>query len=399
MGEDESIVVKRICLDVTAATSVPTGIGYYAWHITDRLFQMAKPGRLTALSRGGLREALPPIVDAPTPSSRARELVRTLSRSVPRAAHMARVVRGKISRPSLGDVALFHAFNFVPPSSLRIPWIPVIHDLSHMRFPDMHPVDRVLWLERFHDRFREVPIVQTVSAFSQREIVALLNVPVERIRIVKPSIDRRRFDPLGDHRVETAVLTRFGLRPRGFFLSVCTIEPRKNLRTLVEAYARLPLRLRELFPLVLVGGQGWGRAGWPANLDALERAGHVRFTGYVPGTDLVALYRNAKLFAYPSLYEGFGMPVQEALACGTPVAVSRGTACEEASGGLGALVEATDVTGWTKALADAIDNVIGPERAAALHASIDRDWSDAALEVVGIYGELGFDVLGDEVRP
>jgi alpha-1,3-rhamnosyl/mannosyltransferase len=383
-------MIDRVCLDVSAAISTPAGIGRYAWSIADQLFRLSTPGRIVAYSHQGLSGTLPPMGDKVSFSASVASSVRAIARSLPVLAHGVRLMRVKVRRPRLENVALFHAFNFVPPGRLNIPWIPVIHDLSHIRYPAMHPRDRVLWLSAFHKDFCTAPLVQTVSRFSQREITALLGIPEDRIRIVKPAIDPERFNPIDDAGRDAAVLTQFQLHAEGFILAVGTIEPRKNLQTLLAAYSRLPNRVRERFPLVLAGGAGWGAR--PDICNHLESAGHVRFTGYISEAELITLYRAAKIFAYPSFYEGFGMPVLEALACGTPVLVSRGTACEEVAAGLARCIEASDVPAWTLALQEALDQDATESAAYARHIKSKRCWRTAANEVVKIYEELGISI-------
>ncbi len=145
-------------------------------------------------------------------------------------------------------------------------------------------------------------------------------------------------------------LAPFGLQYGGFFLTVGTLEPRKNIRTLIAAYSRLSAAERQLCPLVVAGGKGWGDLNLPAQAEALRSDGTLRFLVSVSNPQLRSLYEGARLMLMPSLYEGFGMPVVEALACGSAVAHSASTSMDEISGNLGRRVTAEDVDGWTATL-------------------------------------------------
>ena len=191
-----------------------------------------------------------------------------------------------------------------------------VHDLALLRHPEVFNH----W-SRAYGRFavprvvRAARLVIAVSEFTRDELVELLDVDIERIRVVPNGISAL-FSPEG---------------PAGegdYVLAVGTLEPRKNLRRLIEATRGLDAELR------IVGRRGWG------GVDVDES--RVRWLGEVPDDELAVLYRGARCLAYPSLYEGFGYPVVEAMACGTPVATSAGGATEEIAGGAAVLVDALD---------------------------------------------------------
>jgi alpha-1,3-rhamnosyl/mannosyltransferase len=171
-------------------------------------------------------------------------------------------------------------------------------------------------------------------------------------------------------------LQRHGLAQGRYILCVGTREPRKNLATAVAAYAGLPGPLRDQLPLVLIGARGWGDEDWAKRHQPLVSAGQVRLLGYVPRLELRDILSGAGLVAYPSLYEGFGMPVAEASACGAPVAISDCPALGEAAGvGQGVSVcegvsvtAARDVDGWRAVFAAVAE---GPPRLAPIPARRD----------------------------
>lgn len=265
-----------------------------------------------------------------------------------RALYRATYRRGFATSVRRQPLDLFHAFNFRPPSDPGVPVLPVVYDLSTFRHPEFHPADRVRWLSPIQDIVARAPMVQTISEFSKREIMDVFGTSADKIFVAPPAA-APLYRALG--RDATARdLAPFGLQYGGFFLTVGTLEPRKNIRTLIAAYSRLSAAERQLCPLVVAGGKGWGDLNLPAQAEALRSDGTLRFLVSVSNPQLRSLYEGARLMLMPSLYEGFGMPVVEALACGSAVAHSASTSMDEISGNLGRRVTAEDVDGWTATL-------------------------------------------------
>jgi alpha-1,3-rhamnosyl/mannosyltransferase len=255
-------------------------------------------------------------------------------------------------RSNEGRFEVFHAMNYVPPSMSRRPVLPFIHDLSHLRHPRMHPKDRLEWLQDQLALVAEAPLVQTNSQFSKGEITAVLGIPAGRIHVTyaAPGADFRRA-PDGDE----VWLGNNGLTARRFILAVGTREPRKNFKSVAEAYVGLPENLRAQFPLVWCGPAGWGDLSLSPSAARAKRAGQIRIAGYIPDRELAALYRNCTLFVMASVYEGFGMPVVEAMACGARIALSRIPVFEEIAGDYARYVEPLDVEDWRRAIREAVE--------------------------------------------
>ena len=290
---------------------------------------------------------------------------------------------------SKGRLDLYHAFKYLPIAEIDVPVLPVIYDLSFVRFPEAHPRYRLAALERLPSIAARAPFVHTISEFSRREIADVYGYPPERI-IVAPPAASDVFRPLGAAATQAAI-ARFDLALHRYFLAVGTLEPRKNLKTLISAYARLTWAERNAAPLVIVGSPGWGNLDLPKETDALIADGSLRFLGAVTDDELRGLYEGAVALLYPSIYEGFGMPVVEALACGTQVAHSAGTSMDEITAGLSTLrTHATNVDGWHTILQE-----LGgaPERV-----SEDRDerivqarhfsWDASAAKVKAVYRRI-----------
>src|SRR5690606_28583206 len=157
------------------------------------------------------------------------------------------------------------------------------------------------------------------------------------------------------HADASETLQAVQVRPGGFFLCVGTLEPRKNLVTAIGAYSRLPASFQDRFPILVVGPQGWGDLALPACAQQLERQGRLRFLGYMNEARMRDLYQECAAFLYPSSYEGFGMPVSEAMATGSRPVISADGAPEEVAGNLGVSLPAFNTEAWTLAMMQAVE--------------------------------------------
>jgi glycosyltransferase involved in cell wall biosynthesis len=215
-----------------------------------------------------------------------------------------------------GDADVLHCPTYRGPLRSRLPFVVTVHDLAVLRHPDAFNRWTRTYSPRVVPRVLEAARrVIAVSEFTRRELVELLDVPDEKIRVVPNAVE--------------AQFTRDGPAAEGdYVLAVGTLEPRKNLQRLAEAARRTDVELR------VVGARGWGGVQVGGN--------GVRWLGEVSDAELARLYRGARCVAYPSLYEGFGIPVLEAMACGAPVVTTRGTAMEEVADGAAVLVDPHD---------------------------------------------------------
>jgi glycosyltransferase involved in cell wall biosynthesis len=257
---------------------------------------------------------------------------------------------------------VLHCPTFRGPVRARCPVVVTVHDLAVLR----HPETFNRWTRMYSDRVvprvvRAAARVIAVSEFTRREVVELLGVHEERVRVV-PNAVGPEFTPVGP------------AADGDYVLAVGTLEPRKNLPRLVEATRRLGLELR------VAGARGWGR------VDLDGRGGGVQWLGDVDDRRLAELYRGALCLAYPSLYEGFGIPVLEAMACGAPVVTGTGSATEEVSGAAAVLVDPYDPDAIAAGIEDALGRReelvrLGLERAAAF------SWADAARATAAVYRE------------
>ena len=252
---------------------------------------------------------------------------------------------------------VLHCTTFRGPASARVPTVVTVHDLAILRAPEAFPRWHRLYGTNGLTRvLRSADAIVTVSEFTKSEVVELAGVPAERIRVVPNGVD--------------VVFSEEGDRAQGdYVLAVATLEPRKNLRRAVDAAREADVELR------VVGARGWGGVavdGW---------------VGEVPDAELAALYRGASCVLYPSLYEGFGLPVLEAMACGTPVVTSRGTTMEEVAGGAAVLVDPLDVSSIAAGIRDAVAHR-GELVPAGVARASEYTWERAADMVVELWREL-----------
>ena len=285
-----------------------------------------------------------------------------------------------------GPADIYHATDFLAPPTRAARTVVTVHDLSFLRFPERAEPSLARFLAEAVPRsVRGAAHVLADSECTRTDVIELLGIKPERVSVayggVEPSM-QRVVDPVR----LSAVRERLGL-DRPFILGVGTLEPRKDWPTLIEAFASTP-NVQDGRTLVIAGGHGW-RTG--PILNAAERANasgaDVRLIGFVPDGDLPTLYSLAEAFAFPSVYEGFGLPPLEALACGVPTAVADAASLPGVVGDAALLVPAGDVAAWGAALTSLVSDAelrkrlssLGPDQAAKF------TWDDCAVAVERAY--------------
>lgn len=254
----------------------------------------------------------------------------------------------------LGTFDLVHELAFVAPLIMPRPFVVTVYDLTFMRYPERLPRSRRLYLRLFTrlscQRARRV---LSISQSTAHDLVMLLGVPSERIDLAIPGIEAR-FQPLPATDV-AAWRQQKGL-PDRFLLFVGTLEPRKNLPILLRAYAALPPADRDRVHLVLAGGKGWMFDEIERLIEQYALKATVHLPGFVSDQELPWWYNAAEALVYPSVFEGWGMPVSEAMACGKPALVSDSSSLPEAVGDTGLRLPPDNVAAWTEGLAQCISD-------------------------------------------
>lgn len=268
---------------------------------------------------------------------------------------LRRIVWEQAVQPfAVRECDLVHELAFVAPALMPRPFVVTVHDLSFIRYPERLPALRRLYLRTLTGiSCRAARRVIAVSQSTANDVVSLLGIPPEKIDVILHGVEPR-FAPLPPDQI--AVFRAKHNLPDQFFLFVGTIEPRKNLPTLIRAYATLPEATRRRVGLVLAGGSGWDGGAAKALAESLGVGDQVLFPGYVPDEDLPIWYNCCLAFVYPSIFEGWGLPIVEAMACGAPVIVSDASSMPEAAGTAGVCLPPDDVPAWTAALARAVDD-------------------------------------------
>lgn len=235
---------------------------------------------------------------------------------------------------------LTHFFNYYVPPFVRGKKVVTVHDMVIRACPETVRKKTLWFLRRtLKKSIRRADCIITDSEFSKKEILKYYNVPMEKISVVYCGVDTKRFKPLENKETLEQVKEKYGIRG-DYFLYLGTLEPRKNLVRLVQAYAKAK-QGREDFPyLVLAGGKGWMYEEIFQTVKTLGLDKEIIFTGYVEDGEVPVLMGGAFAFCFPSMYEGFGMPVLEAMACGTPVLTSKDSSMEEIAGRAAVLVDA-----------------------------------------------------------
>jgi glycosyltransferase involved in cell wall biosynthesis len=279
-------------------------------------------------------------------SSRLKSL---LLAALPRPEALMRLAQQSRFRriESLGcDV--YHEPNYFP-FTTHLPTVTTIHDLSPIRFPHTHSTrSRRKWDALLLRALQASRLIVTDSEFVRSEIVSTFGTDPAKVKAIPLGVSNE-YHQLARNTVREG-LVRYGLESRKYSLAVGTLEPRKNLVTALEAYSGLPLELARRFPLIIVGGRGWLTMEIDQAIKNLERQGRARWLGYIPQSDMPMLYSGAKLLVYPSLYEGFGFPPLEAMACGTPVITSNCSSLPEVVGDAAIQLDPMDVEALRRAV-------------------------------------------------
>jgi glycosyltransferase involved in cell wall biosynthesis len=287
-----------------------------------------------------------------------------------------------------GDLALFHAPDFVlPPTLPATKTVVTIHDLSFVHFPHFTMPGMLRYLNKWVPAsVQRADHVIAVSEATRQDLIELYHTPPEKISVLYHGVGAE-FMPINTTQ-QQAIRQKYNLSTQPYFISVGTIQPRKNYITLIKAFNQLPPEARALKPLLLIiGGRGWHDE---ATVAAMQAQANIRWLGFVPDTDLPALYRAATALVYPSYYEGFGLPVLEAMVCGTPIISANTSALPEVVGQAGFLVDPHDWLGMAANMAELLLNKELYQRLsrASLAQATQFSWTTTAQQLLRLYQNL-----------
>lgn len=358
-----------------------SGVGKYTREIITRLATQSSAFQYTYYY-GYYSRSIPSEVE--TPSNRT--FISGLKEFVCRHALLKRACRKavRLTSPLLAgrhDLYFEPNFTFQPGIRARIKVV-TVHDFSCFLHPEWHPAERVRHMDQYMwSSLKQADRIIAVSEAMRKEAIQRFGLDCARIVTIPNGVDLERYS-LPDENAVHLLRKKWDL-PESFVLFVGTLEPRKNLKNLLLAYDALPETLQKRFPLILVGCSGWNNAELHAILESMPQ---VRRLGFVPETELPTLYGAASLMVYPSWYEGFGLPVLEAMACGCPVLTSDHAALREVGGDAVRCVQPGDVDGLCATMTEILEN--GALQKQMRRAGIPRaalfNWDESARK----HGEL-----------
>ncbi|MBP0595364.1 glycosyltransferase family 4 protein [Paraburkholderia sp. LEh10] len=388
----------RVAMGGRALLTPLTGIGQYAFHLAQEFVRHGHDVRFfygthwsSSIASGGGNASAASLASASLRTRMASMAKRFARRYVPAAyRYMPHIEQFRFDSGVRRDAApqVYHDPNFIP-FRFAGPTVITAHDASWVRYPQYHPAARLALLRNnFPKALERADRVIVVSEFVRDELISCFGARPEKLRVVYNGVSER-FTP---HTAEQTrdVLSRYELTHGQYFAAVGTLEPRKNLHAALDAHARLPMPVRRRFPLVLIGGEGWLTESLHAALVTSLNDGTVRKLGYVSDEALPVLTAGALALVYPSMYEGFGLPVIEAMAAGVPVICSNARALMEVAGDAGLLCDPSDIAGF----ADAMQMLIDDAALRALLVARGRkraglfSWRRSAQETLDVYRQV-----------
>ena len=311
-----------------------------------------------------------------------------IKRWVPNAYALRRLIEQQRFSRGCADADLYHDPSLWP-FEFDGPMVMTLHDLTHVHFPETQPKDRLVEIERHAARsVQRARRILVDSDFIGAEVCRYYGVAAERVTVA-PLGCAARFHPRSAEQL-VAPLQILGLHPGEYLLCVGTVEPRKNLQLALRAYEQLPAAVRSRYPLVIVGMPGWRTEQLAAPLQRAIASGQVRLLGYQRDLSVAQLLAGARLLVFPSLYEGFGLPVLEAMASGTPVLLARSAALPEVAGAAGTYIDAQDEQVCAAAMQRLIDDQAywQQQRDAGLQRAQVFTWQRCAQITARVYREV-----------
>ncbi len=373
----------KIGIDISLTVGEKVGVGYYTANLVDALAKIDKTNQYL-LYPFFYHIYHPNFKDAVAPHQKNFHL---RYEKIPK-----RIIDGLWHSPIprkwiLGNVDILHSTTFCAPKDHYGKLVITIYDISFLTLPECHTeANRKHCLEGTLGAVKSADCIIAISNHGKQELVKYFEVEPDKI-IVTHLAAKDIFAPRGTAE-QNRVLEKYGI-PRNFIFTVGSYEPRKNIGTLIRAYVNLPENVKKRCPLVVAGGKGWLNSDIDALIES-QASDQIRRIGYVDEQDLPALYSAAAAFVYPSLYEGFGLPILEAMSCGAPVITSNTSSMPEISGDAALLFNPTDVGQLTTLLLEVIGN--DSLRKELSRKGIDRArefrWEKTARATLKIYEDL-----------
>jgi glycosyltransferase involved in cell wall biosynthesis len=376
----------RVAFDISAIDEQPSGVGNYTLELLLHLMNAGERHEYLLLSnRGSYPVRLPAQCTDYILPPRVRSRMLWMQCVLP--LHLRQL-----------QPQLCHYTNSIGPLLSPCPYVLTIHDMTLSLLPRFHPWRKQLFVRPIVAlAARRAARVITVSEHARRDIIRLLHLPPEQV-VVTYEAAAPEFRPAPANEI-ARVRAAYGIKGP-YLLYVGTIEPRKNLLRLVRAWYSLYRRRRIAQQLVIVGAHGWHNSALYREIAAIDAGDALRFTNYVPQPDLPALYSGADAFAFPSLYEGFGLPVVEAMACGTPTLISNAAALVEVADNAALCCDPLNVETIAAALEQLLsDAALRDElRQRGLQRADSLSWAHTAEQTMRVYAEAVAGTCRQETR-
>jgi alpha-1,3-rhamnosyl/mannosyltransferase len=374
----------KLILSIDPVRFPLTGIGRYTFELARHLESMSELEDLQYFSGHRFVDALPDVEVTSGLSSHHRHSLLKNRLTTSLYQHISPLIKKQALRKHADH--LFHGPNYYLPPFAGTS-VCTFHDLSIFKWAHCHPPERVRFMRHEIElTLKRADMLITDTEYTRQEVAAFFNWPLNKIRAVHLACSDDFHPRTSQELIPT--LKKYGLSSGAFSLYVGTIEPRKNLEVLLDAYTMLPLPARKNWPLVLIGYQGWGNT--LSRIEAAVSEGWVSYLGFVPSADLPLLFAGARLFLFPSLYEGFGLPLLEAMASGTPVVCSNASTLPEVAGNAAAMCDPKDADELSRLIAKGLEDETwrNEARLRGLLRAHSFSWENCAEETLAVYKEL-----------
>lgn len=376
----------KIILSVEPVRFPLTGIGRYTYELARHLQQTTE---LTDLRFFSGRKFINELPQAEEQSGQKHRLKRLVQENYI-ASEAYRLLMPKLKAHALTgyDSYIYHGPNFFLPPFAG-PKVATFHDLSPFTWTQCHTPQRIHYMQQeLKKTLNSANALITDSEYTRQELADYFSWPIDKIHAV-PLACGEEFYPRTAEELNP-FLAQFGLKKDAYMLFVGTIEPRKNILALLDAYAMLPMNLRQKWPLILTGYQGWRSEEIHTRIRQAEQEGWAKYLGFLPAEQLPLLFSGARLFVFPSLYEGFGLPVLEAMASGIPVVCSNSSSLPEVVGDVALMTEPENIDNLSQLLKRGLEDEIWrlQARERGLERSKFFSWTRCAQATIEVYRSI-----------
>jgi len=374
----------RIAINATALLSPLTGIGQYVKHLIEEVQSYDNLDLNLFYSNGWGK-------NVPEKSFLRRfGFVRKCIRDfIPNAYGLSRALQQIHFSHGVTNshCDIYHEPNFLP-FAFRGKTVVTVHDLSWVHYPQMHPLERVRMMNKYFEAgLKSSALIITDSNFVKEELQSIFGIASSKIHPVHLGVSNSFQKVLLQQSIQ--LLQRYSLSYQHYFLLLGTIEPRKNISVAIEAFKLLPKNIRKKFPLVIAGTYGWNSQDLMQEINNLKLSGDVKYLGYIPESEIKFLVGSATCLIYPSVYEGFGLPVLEAMASEVPVIASNSSSISEVVSEAGILLDPMDISSFSLSMHNmAIDQELRKHFATlGKNRSQYFSWKKCAEKTIDVYQE------------